>query len=687
MRLKSGLSVVAIFISAAVAVQHAQQQRAQFRAGVEYVQVDVRVADDKGEPIRDLSQADFDVTEDGAPQKISAFSVVDLPLASQTPQTPFAQTAGVRPDVATNVRPPARGRTFLIVFEAGLVAPCQTLVVRKALRQFIERSVGPDDLVAINSSGLDRSFLNFTNDKARLLAGVESLIGQAQPGPTVSAAEDISARADRVDPTKPATADPPIGDVVMDDPRQAFRRLLQIVQSMASAGEGSKAIILVTESIPYDMAVDPTLPLSMQGISLVTEMERVATAARRGNVPIYPLYPRGLTDGHDCESDGLVFNSDALRNETRQQERHIRALADDAGGMAIIGTNDLAGGLDRVTRLSSYYYVLGYNSANNRSEGRYHSIKVTVKRPGARVLARKGYVIPRAAAPAAFAALAGPPGSSVELREALNAVLPVPDLAMSLTAAAFRQSNRKGASAAIVVEALGSDFDWTRGGALAAPVELTAVAVQGRGEIRTGEQARLQIEQPADTAGRIRNLGVRWIARLDDLKPGRYQIRAALSNGPSKQGSVWYDVEIPDFSTAPLAMSDVAIASVLASQRITMRPDKILAAALPAPPTTLRQFLPSDTMAVYAEAYDNDRQLVREIETSVAIINERGEEQGRVAATRTAVDGVVGIAATLPMTGLAPGRYTLAVEARQVTNRAVSAGRAVPFQIVDAGNK
>ena len=120
MRLKSGLTVVAIFISAAVAVQHAQQQRAQFRAGVEYVQVDVRVADDKGEPIRDLSQADFDVTEDGAPQKISAFSVVDLPLASQTPQTPFAQTAGVRPDVATNVRPPARGRTFLIVFEAGL---------------------------------------------------------------------------------------------------------------------------------------------------------------------------------------------------------------------------------------------------------------------------------------------------------------------------------------------------------------------------------------------------------------------------------------------------------------------------------------------------------------------------------------------------------------------------------------
>ena len=246
MRVTFRVAVVAVFTAAAVTGGTAQQPP-QFRAGVEFVQVDVRVVDGRGEPIRDLAQPDFQVTEDGAPQQITAFSVVDLPLASQAPQSPFAQTLGVRPDVATNVRPAARGRTFLIVFEALLVAPCQTIVVRRTLRQFIERSVGPDDLVAIMSTGLDRSFLNFTNDKARLLAVVDSLIGQGMPGPTVDAAEDILLRAERVQPTANG-ADPRIGDAVMDDARQAMRRLVELVQAMASAGGGSKAIILVRKS-------------------------------------------------------------------------------------------------------------------------------------------------------------------------------------------------------------------------------------------------------------------------------------------------------------------------------------------------------------------------------------------------------------------------------------------------------
>jgi VWFA-related protein len=685
MRVTARIALVAALMASAVAAGRAQQ-RPQFRAGVEYVQVDVRVVDGRGEPIRDLVQSDFQIAEDGAPQPITAFSIVDLPLAPQAPRPPLAQTLGVRPDVATNVRPEATGRTFLIVFEAGLVAPCQTIVVRKALRQFVERSVGPDDLVGIVSTGLDRSFLNFTNDRARVLAVVDSLIGQAAPGPTVAPAEDISRRAERVIPTVNG-ADPPIGDVVMDDARQAFRRLMQLVQAMASAGDGSKAIILVTESIPFNMAVDPAAPLSGQGISLISEIERLSTTARRSNVPIYPIYPRGLTDGADCESDGGVFAAGSLLGEARQQEANIRALADDAGGVPIVGTNDLAAGLDRVAKLSSYYYVLGYNSSNNRGEGRYHKINVRVNRAGARVVARKGYLIPRASTPTALATLAGPPGSPVELREALNAVLPVPDLPMSMTAAAFRRPDGKGASAAVVIEALGAGFEWTPGGALTAPIELTAVALQRRGEIRTGEQTRLQVSQPPETAARIRNFGLRWIARLDDLKPGRYQIRGAISNGPARQGSAWYDIEIPDFSKAPLAMSDVAIASVIATQRITMRPDRLLADVLPAPPTAVRQFPPLDTIALYAEVYDNDPLAAQEIETSVVVISERGEEKSREVKTVMADKGVARIQVRLPLAALTPGRYTIAVEARQTANRAIATGRALPIQIVDAGNK
>src|SRR5438093_8317285 len=50
-----------------------------FRAGINFVRVDVIVSDNKtGAPIADLKESDFEVTEDGKPQKIEAFHFVKL---------------------------------------------------------------------------------------------------------------------------------------------------------------------------------------------------------------------------------------------------------------------------------------------------------------------------------------------------------------------------------------------------------------------------------------------------------------------------------------------------------------------------------------------------------------------------------------------------------------------------------
>jgi hypothetical protein len=128
------------------------------------------------------------------------------------------------------------------------------------------------------------------------------------------------------------------------------------------------------------------------------------------------------------------------------------------------------------------------------------------------------------------------------------------------------------------------------------------------------------------------------------------------------------------------------VASVVASRRPTLRPDPLLANALPAPPTTLREFPSTDTLAIYAEAYDNDTS-AHEIETTVIVTSERGELKSRTVLTVPRGNGVVPIKKTIPLVSFTPGYYTLAVEARQTANRAISAGRALPFQIVDAGNR
>lgn len=684
-----------------VALDHAQQPpRPQFRSGVEYVQVDARVVDEKGDPIRGLTERDFQIFEDGVRQELKTFSVVDIPLPAPSTPVQAAAAIGVRPDVATNVRPSAGGRTFLIVFEAALVGRDRTLVVRKVLRDFIERSIAPNDLVGIVSTGLDRAFVNFTNDKARLIAAVNGLMGQGGGSPTVDAANDIFTRSRfvapdlSVDPQSvgPPPGEVPIGDATTDDSRQAFRRLAEVIKAMSVGGEGSRAILLVSESVPVNLTnSDGMMPPEV--MLLLTDADRLTAASRRGNVPIYPIYPRGLTDGMDdavfiptVELRG-ASPSQALLREVRRAQDNLRILADDTGGVPIVGTNDLAGGLDRVVKLSSYYYALGYDSTNAKPDGKFHRIEVKVSRTGARVVSRKGFVQSRPVTTTAASTLPGPAGSSALLRESLNAALPLTDLPVSLTAAAFRKAGGKGASTVVVLETLGADLAWGENGLLTTPLELAVAAIEPRGGIRTGEWGKMQTTQPTATAARVRNLGVRWLARLEDLPPGRHQIRGAISNGPLKQASVWHDLEIPDFSKTPLAMSDVVVASVVASQRLTIRPDKQLADVMPAPATAMRQFPPIDTLALYAEVYDNDPQVVREIETSVVVISERGEEKSREVKTLMADSGVARIQTRLPLAKLTPGRYTIAVEARQTANRAVATGRAVPFQIVDVGKK
>jgi VWFA-related protein len=65
-------------------------------------------------------------------------------------------------------------------------------------------------------------------------------------------------------------------------------------------------------------------------------------------------------------------------------------LADGTGGFVIINTNDLLGGLQKIAKDQSQYYVLGY-TPSSAAEGSCHSLKVKVERSGTTVRSRSGY--------------------------------------------------------------------------------------------------------------------------------------------------------------------------------------------------------------------------------------------------------------------------------------------------------
>jgi hypothetical protein len=167
----------------------------------------------------------------------------------------------------------------------------------------------------------------------------------------------------------------------------------------------------------------------------------------------------------------------------------LRTLADATDGLAMVDSNDLAGGFRRIVADLSSYYLLGYYS-NGKLDGRFHSISVRVKRPGVRIRARRGYLAatPEALTAATNGATASAPPAVDAEALAVEAVLgPLSgytrELPIRLQSAAGWKPDR---SAAIwVVGELGSTEEWRSGaeadlqliGAAGATVATTHVTV------------------------------------------------------------------------------------------------------------------------------------------------------------------------------------------------------------------
>src|SRR5919108_5434815 len=105
---------------------HAQQPSVTFQVEVNYVDIDALVTDERGNFVEGLTKEDFELFDDGRPQDIDAFSVVNIPLPSATART-MARTQGTS-DVRTNADP-ITGRLYVIVLDDLNVSPLRGKVV------------------------------------------------------------------------------------------------------------------------------------------------------------------------------------------------------------------------------------------------------------------------------------------------------------------------------------------------------------------------------------------------------------------------------------------------------------------------------------------------------------------------------------------------------------------------------
>jgi VWFA-related protein len=608
------ITAVAVILAALVggAFLFAQEPRPDapqppltYRVEVNFVEVDAFVTDAQGAVVTGLTEKDFELLEDGRPQKISSFSPINIPI--QRAERPLFSTQPVEADVQTNEH--VEGRIYLIVLDDMHTAPERAPRVRAATRRFIEQNFGVNDLAAVvYTGGRANDSQDFTNNPRLLLAALDKFSGRKLRSATLQRLEGAR--------TNPDTGRFGPGDDA-DEQERAYRArsamstIRKLADFMAGVRGRRKAMLLIGEGIDYDInqAVGQA---GSTATSVLQDTHEAIAAATRGNVSIYTIDPRGLQSGGEdliqsaftLEDQGVGLGS--AMNEQRLSQDGMRVLAANTGGFAAVNRNDLDGAFDRIVAENSSYYMLGFYPASDRRDGRFRKLEVRVKRPGLRVRSRSGYYEARGRAPAAAAAPATAAGANPALGETLNSPLPVAGLPLRVAAAPFKGPDNK-AALAISIELDASKIPFVeKGGMFTEQVEVGFVANDVNGKSFPGDRHTLTLNLKADTYERAKARGLRVLTQ-HNVPPGRYQLRFAAATRAGVVGSVLYDIEVPDFYKTPLAMSGVAITSAAASQVSTIKPKDPLAEFLPGPVTATREFPRGDTVALFAEFYENER--------------------------------------------------------------------------------
>ncbi len=416
--MKRTVLIIGCFLSAIMAVPAPRQTQAEKQSGnqptaaaaARGVLLDVVVTDKRNRLTPGLKEEDFAVFEDNAPQKILSF--VSRAGATQPPK-------GAPPSVPATSKP----TQLIFLLDFSTTEPENQKRVSEAAIRFVEKSLGPDDYVAIFYLGTEFGLLQeFTNDKALLTAvlnrrdagGISRTKSTGSPSAIGASAAADSIQA--INQALAATGAAAGNAAAMTDVSTA--RVGAGVGSMGSAINQRTTSVVLTALEGISRAVAPlegrkTLVLFSQGFSpgpqQEPEMRRAIDTVNKSNVSIYTVEASGLKgpgeglnrlDNYSAQSGagrvgavtGESIFDKARSSSDDSRDSALRYLAESTGGIPFRNMNDLTISLDRVLQDMKSYYTLIYQPTNQALDGKFRSIRVEVKKSGLTARTRSGYI-------------------------------------------------------------------------------------------------------------------------------------------------------------------------------------------------------------------------------------------------------------------------------------------------------
>jgi VWFA-related protein len=635
-------SLLGVFVTSWVAhaargVQQTPQQKPTFTTRIDNVRVDVIVTDKAGKPVTDLTQADFEVQENNKPQKIESFKLIQIDdLQDPDP----AKNREIR-SLDDQAREAARDdvRVIVIFLDDYHTRLGNSMAVREKLARFVN-GLNPRDLVAIMTPLLPTAGITFSRNHSATAQQIMAFRGRKFDYTPQNRAEEV---------------------YLYMTPESIEQLRNQIVTSaleglctyMGTLREGRKTLVYVSEGLtssvppgaqtqgltnargsatnqpPTGIQAQMQAQRALQSLEtmMLDAMKFIFMAASRSNTSIYTVDPRGLAGQEFGIADSVNMEND--RRFLNEATDMLRTLASNTDGRAMVGTNDPLPGLKQMLTDSSAYYLLSYTSTEAPRDGKFHPIKVNVKRKGVEVRSRSGYWayseedVARAAAPS----FTRPP----EVEKAFDAIAePAAGRIVRTWLAGARRPDGK-TDVTLVWEALQPT-------ARDVPARVMVTATSGADVAYRGRVAKV-----ADATGRVAGQ-ITFAA-----PPGPLAIRlSAESEAGDALDTDSREWVVPDFTGVEASISTPRL-----HRARTARDIQTLKAATTLVPETNRSFSRTERLLVRFEVYGPAA-----ASPVLRLLNRNGDKLSEWPATARTGGGHE---AEVPLNGVPPGDYLIEV--------------------------
>ncbi|HEY3131248.1 MAG TPA: VWA domain-containing protein [Acidobacteriota bacterium] len=380
-------------VLAIAAPQIAQTRpKVQFRVSAELVMVDLRALDSRSHPVQGLKASDFEILEDGIPQKVDSFREI---LLQPSPAAASVESRRLivphqHEDVEIPLDKVAEHRLWILLFNLAGMETDQVIQAVDSARKFIRQTMTLDDLVAVLSfTGELRLVSNLTNDRDLLLGALDKMDKISRQQEANIPSQDSTGSTDNDD----------LGEFIADDTEFAIfdtnRQLvsLQSVLQLYKEIPARKALLYFSAGIQQN------------DTSNLDELRLTSDLANRTNTSIYAVDTRGLValaPGGGARERGprgtAIFTGQAVNDQLTKlanTQEMMQALSKDTGGKALVDNNDFQPAFTQARDDSSHYYLLGYYSSQTRKDGRFRKIVVRSRVPNLKLVYRRGYNAPK----------------------------------------------------------------------------------------------------------------------------------------------------------------------------------------------------------------------------------------------------------------------------------------------------